>query len=294
MWSRYADSAPFEPGSPWLLRFFDRISWYPVSPEELLDLRADMAAGRGRGVEIEDGTFSLADHEDFLARNSESIGVFREQQAAAFAVERQAWADAGEFDRADAAAAVVPASEELVVPDGATLVAAPFAASVWKVDVTVGDRVVQGQPLVSLEAMKMETVLAAPCDGVVHQVLPVAGSQVVGGEALVVLGLPCPHPLPTPIAAGANRSEMNDRKERYDAQRQALVVQADHGVRPACRSGRAAGRHPGRAAALLVAAARGCHLQPGSVNTGSRGRCGMTRQCTCATGRGRLQAAQRR
>ena len=46
VWTRYADSAPFEPGSPWLLRFFDRISWYPVSPEELLDLRADMAAGR--------------------------------------------------------------------------------------------------------------------------------------------------------------------------------------------------------------------------------------------------------
>ncbi|GAA2134777.1 urea carboxylase [Arthrobacter humicola] len=190
VWSRYADSAPFEPGSPWLLRFFDRISWYPVSPEELLDLRADMAAGRGRGVEIEDGTFSLADHEDFLARNSESIAVFREQQAAAFAVERQAWADAGEFDRADAAAAVVPEPEELVVPDGGTLVSAPFAASVWKVDVTAGDHVVRGQPLVSLEAMKMETVLAAPCDGVVQQVLPVAGSQVVGGEALVVLGLP--------------------------------------------------------------------------------------------------------
>ncbi|SDP57652.1 urea carboxylase [Arthrobacter sp. ok909] len=190
VWSRYADSAPFEPGSPWLLRFFDRISWYPVSPEELLDLRADMAAGRGRGVDIEDGTFSLADHEDFLARNSESIAVFREQQAAAFAVERQAWADAGEFDRADAAAAVVPEPGELVVPDGGTLVSAPFAASVWKVDVTAGEHVVKGQPLVSLEAMKMETVLTAPCDGVVQQVLPVAGSQVVGGEALVVLGLP--------------------------------------------------------------------------------------------------------
>ena len=190
VWSRYADSAPFEAGSPWLLRFFDRISWYPVSPEELLDLRADMAAGRGRGVEIEEGTFSLADHEDFLARNSDSIEAFRAKQASAFAVERQAWADAGEFDRADAAAAVVPVTEELEVPEGATLVAAPFAASVWKVDVAAGDRVVKGQSLVSLEAMKMETVLVAPCHGVVQQVLPVAGSQVVQGEALVVLGLP--------------------------------------------------------------------------------------------------------
>ncbi|WP_142057144.1 urea carboxylase [Pseudarthrobacter sp. B4EP4b] len=189
VWSRYADSAPFEPGSPWLLRFFDRISWYPVSPEELLDLRADMAAGRGRGVEIEDGTFSLAEHEVFLAENRESIAVFREKQGAAFAVERQAWADAGEFDRADAlAAVVVPAADEVEVPDGGSLVAAPFAASVWKVDVAEGDRVVKGQPLVSLEAMKMETVLEAPCDGVVLRVLPVAGSQVVAGEAVVVLG----------------------------------------------------------------------------------------------------------
>jgi urea carboxylase len=189
VWSRYADSAPFEPGSPWLLRFFDRISWYSVSPEELLDLRADMAAGRGRGVEIEDGTFSLAEHEVFLEENRESIAAFRETQGAAFAVERQAWADAGEFDRADAlAAVVVPAADEVDVPDGGSLVAAPFAASVWKVDVAEGDRVVKGQPLVSLEAMKMETVLEAPCDGVVLQVLPVAGSQVVAGEAVVVLG----------------------------------------------------------------------------------------------------------
>nr|BFE43270.1 urea carboxylase [Pseudarthrobacter oxydans] len=189
VWSRYADSAPFEPGSPWLLRFFDRISWYPVSPEELLDLRADMAAGRGRGVGIEDGTFSLAEHEVFLEENRESITAFREKQGAAFAVERQAWADAGEFDRAEALAAVVsPVVDDVAVPDGGSLVAAPFAASVWKVDVKAGDRVVQGQPLVSLEAMKMETVLEAPCDGVVLRVLPAAGSQVVAGEAVVVLG----------------------------------------------------------------------------------------------------------
>jgi urea carboxylase len=189
VWSRYADSAPFEPGSPWLLRFFDRISWYPVSPGELLDLRADMAAGRGRGVGIEDGTFSLAEHEVFLEENRESITAFREKQGAAFAVERQAWADAGEFDRAEALAAVVsPVVDDVAVPDGGSLVAAPFAASVWKVDVKAGDRVVQGQPLVSLEAMKMETVLEAPCDGMVLRVLPAAGSQVVAGEAVVVLG----------------------------------------------------------------------------------------------------------
>jgi urea carboxylase len=187
VWSRYAQSAPFEPGSPWLLRFFDRISWYPVSPEELLDLRADVAAGRGQ-LQIEDGTFSLAEHERFLEDNAASIEAFRATQAAAFGAERAAWAAAGEFDRAEAAAASVPvASAELVVPDGGTVVEAPFVANVWRVDVEPGDRVTAGQTLVSLEAMKMETAVAAPCDGVVDRVLVGSGAQVVAGEAVIVL-----------------------------------------------------------------------------------------------------------
>lgn len=93
-------SGPFEDGTPWLLRFFDRISWYPVEPEELLDLRADLAAGRGSGgIEIADGKFSLAEHERFLADNAASIETFRAKQAIAFADERRRWADAGEFAR---------------------------------------------------------------------------------------------------------------------------------------------------------------------------------------------------
>ncbi|OBI84235.1 5-oxoprolinase/urea amidolyase family protein [Mycobacterium asiaticum] len=89
----------FEPGTPWLLRYFDQISFYPVSAEELLSLRADMAAGRGQ-VEITDGEFSLADYQRFLDENADSIAEFRRQQAGAFAAERQAWHLAGEFTQA--------------------------------------------------------------------------------------------------------------------------------------------------------------------------------------------------
>ncbi|NKR43798.1 5-oxoprolinase/urea amidolyase family protein [Rhodococcus hoagii] len=93
-------SGPFEDGTPWLLRFFDRISWYPVEPDELLDLRADLAAGRGAGgIEIADGRFSLVEHEQFLTDNADSIAAFRASQAVAFADERRRWADAGEFAR---------------------------------------------------------------------------------------------------------------------------------------------------------------------------------------------------
>lgn len=188
VWSTYRHTAPFEPGSPWLLRFFDRISWYPVSAEELLDLRADIAAGRG-AVEITDGTFSLAEHERFLARNAESIAEFRARQSTAFSAERAAWAAAGEFDRAERAQSRATAdTAELVLDEGAQRVDAPFSSNVWKVDVAVGERVAAGQALLALEAMKMETVVTAPADGVVTHVLVEAGNQVDPGTPLVVLG----------------------------------------------------------------------------------------------------------
>ncbi|OZC90338.1 urea amidolyase [Rhodococcus sp. 06-412-2C] len=101
VWNHSAaySGGPFEEGTPWLLRFFDRISWYSVEPEELMDLRADLAAGRGGGVDITDGEFSLAEHQGFLETNAESIAEFRATQAVAFGAERDAWSAAGEFDK---------------------------------------------------------------------------------------------------------------------------------------------------------------------------------------------------
>jgi urea carboxylase len=188
VWSRYRHTSPFEPEKPWLLRFFDRISWYPVTATELLDLRADVAAGRG-SIDITDGTFSLAEHERFLADHAASIADFRAAQSAAFGAERAAWAAAGEFDRAERAASHVAAvTTELVLDVGEQRVDAPFSSSVWKVDVTVGERVVAGQALLALEAMKMETVVTAPADGVITHVLVKAGHQVDPGTPLVVVG----------------------------------------------------------------------------------------------------------
>ncbi|MCA0156086.1 5-oxoprolinase/urea amidolyase family protein [Tsukamurella sp. M9C] len=91
----------FEPEHPWLLRHFDRISWYPVGTEELADLRADTAAGRG-SVDITPGSFSLSAHRAFLAREADDIARVRSAMEIARDEERGRWAAAGEFTRSAA------------------------------------------------------------------------------------------------------------------------------------------------------------------------------------------------
>ncbi|SOD87811.1 5-oxoprolinase/urea amidolyase family protein [Streptomyces sp. Ag109_G2-15] len=186
VWSGWQQRGAFEPGSPWLLRFFDRIKWYPVEPDELLDLRADITSGRFV-PRIEEGTFSLSAYEAFLDEHAESVAEFRARQRAAFAAERDAWEAAGEFARADAAAAPSAPPAEVVAPPGGRLVEAEFAASVWQVNVAPGDTVTAGQPLLALEAMKMESRVPAPADGLVAEVLVSPGDQVEAGRALIVL-----------------------------------------------------------------------------------------------------------
>ncbi|WP_371672618.1 5-oxoprolinase/urea amidolyase family protein [Streptomyces sp. NBC_00289] len=191
VWSGWQQRGAFEPGSPWLLRFFDRIRWYPVDADELLELRADITSGRFV-PRIEEGTFSLAGHQAFLAENAASIAEFGSRQRTAFAAERDAWEAAGEFTRADAAAAPAAPPAEITVPAGGRLVEAEFAASVWQVNVGPGDAVTAGQPLLALEAMKMESRVHAPVAGVVTEILAKPGDQVEAGTALVVLA-PAPN-----------------------------------------------------------------------------------------------------
>jgi biotin carboxyl carrier protein len=53
--------------------------------------------------------------------------------------------------------------------------------------VAAGDRVDPRQPLVVLEAMKMETPVLSPYEAVVERVHVAAGDQVVAGALLVEL-----------------------------------------------------------------------------------------------------------
>jgi acetyl/propionyl-CoA carboxylase alpha subunit len=64
---------------------------------------------------------------------------------------------------------------------------APMPGKVIAVSVTVGQTVAQGDPLVIVEAMKMETVVRAPRDGRVRAVPVAAGERVAPGVVLVEL-----------------------------------------------------------------------------------------------------------
>ena len=69
----------------------------------------------------------------------------------------------------------------------ATLVIAPMPGTVLEVLVEVGQSVEERERLLTLEAMKMETPVAAPFGGVVQSVSVAAGDQVAAGAVLVEL-----------------------------------------------------------------------------------------------------------
>ena len=65
---------------------------------------------------------------------------------------------------------------------------APMPGRVVKLAITAGDQVHANQPLVVLEAMKMEHVVEAPHAGVVREVCVAVGQQVATGALLLELG----------------------------------------------------------------------------------------------------------
>ncbi|PND50297.1 carboxyltransferase domain-containing protein, partial [Rhodococcus sp. ENV425] len=189
IWSGYRQAGPFEDGKPWLFRFFDRIVWEPVSPEQLLEYRAASLAGRF-DAEVSEGTFALADHLRFLAENAESIDAFHERQSAAFETEKQAWHAAGEFDRTEPAPieVVEPVDPLAGMPAGSVVVEAPMVGNVWRVEVAEGERVAADDTAVILEAMKLEMPVPAAVEGTVLKVLVGPGAKVAPGTPLLVIG----------------------------------------------------------------------------------------------------------
>ncbi|WP_271194299.1 urea carboxylase [Pseudomonas turukhanskensis] len=184
MWNRYREVAAFD-GKPWLLRFFDQIRFYPVSAEELLQIRKDFPLGR-YDLQIEHSVLNLADYQAFLAQEADTIGAFRRQQQGAFNAERERWIASGQA-HFDSEEAVAEPGEDAPLAARQHSIESHIAGNLWQVQVQAGHSVKAGDVLVILESMKMEIPLLAPRDGVVKEVRVQPGSAVRAGQRVVVL-----------------------------------------------------------------------------------------------------------
>jgi urea carboxylase len=187
VWNTWNVTRDFTADRPWSLRHFDQLSFFPVSAEELLDLRRDLLVGAYE-LDVDETVFDLAAHHAFLDEIADEVDAATRRQRAAFDEERRRWELSGELERAERAAATPAAtSTPADYPDDAELVTAPVAGSVWTADVDVGAVIEGGDVLVRLEAMKMETVVRSPRAGTVLAVLCRPGQVVQAGQVLVAL-----------------------------------------------------------------------------------------------------------
>ena len=65
---------------------------------------------------------------------------------------------------------------------------APLAGNIFKVDVSVGQKVAEGEVLIILEAMKMETEVKAPKAGTIRSIKVAEGNAVAVGDELLTIG----------------------------------------------------------------------------------------------------------
>jgi urea carboxylase len=185
MWNRYKITSEFTDGRPWLLRFFDQIRFYPVSNAELTQFREDFPQGKVK-LKIEETIFRLRDYREFLAANSSAITAFKTHQQTAFEAERHRWEQSGQLNTPAESESPIIADQQ-AIPAGCIAVPAHIPGNVWKILVSAGAEVDEGDPLVILESMKMEVTIVASRPGKVREVRCAEGRPVAAGETLIVV-----------------------------------------------------------------------------------------------------------
>ncbi|KAK4073255.1 uncharacterized protein Triagg1_5535 [Trichoderma aggressivum f. europaeum] len=166
---------------PWLFRQFDRITFYPVTEEELDSQPAD------KPIQIVEGELDLIWYESLLADNKELIAQHRAQQRASmlnvpfledllkpYIHKSRTVKGASKGERGSAYGSQVPST---------------IPGRCFEVHVRPGQKIIKGHPLVSIESCKMEVVVRSSLDGACSAVLVEAGDNVDAGDVLVVIDL---------------------------------------------------------------------------------------------------------
>ena len=186
VWNTFKSTPEFEPGTPWLLRPFDQIRFYPVSAAELLEMRDAFPHGEAP-LQIEPAEFRYREYLAFLDSIQSETQVSRTRQQEAFAEERARWAAAGQTTAGDAEEMDLNPLLGSEIPEGCEAVSSPMTSSVWKVLVEPGQRVSAGETLLVLSAMKVEWSVTAPQNGIVEEILTRPDALVMHGQTLAIL-----------------------------------------------------------------------------------------------------------
>jgi biotin carboxyl carrier protein len=86
-----------------------------------------------------------------------------------------------------ASAVVAPVAPKPAAGGEAGDIPSPLAGKVVSVDVSIGDEVAAGDQIMTLEAMKMNTVVSAPAAGTVKAVHVSSGEAVEEGQPLLTI-----------------------------------------------------------------------------------------------------------
>ncbi|MEE3215555.1 MAG: biotin/lipoyl-containing protein, partial [Pseudomonadota bacterium] len=105
----------------------------------------------------------------------------------AYVVEVAEGGDISQVQPAAASATPAPAPAAGGEASSGATVQAPLAGNIFKVNVKPGDSVAEGDVVIILEAMKMETEVRAASSGTVSDVKVAEGDSVAVGDVLVVL-----------------------------------------------------------------------------------------------------------
>ncbi len=183
MWNTYRSTKEFT--KPWLLRFFDQIKFYPVTTEELHEIREKFLYGKFP-LKIENKTFKLKEYKEFLKENEKESNYFQTKRKQAFEDERLMWKEKG-LDSFDTKVEAVVEKNVLVLEDDEEAIESIMSGNIWKIEVKIGDIVKAGEVLVILESMKMEVDIEATISGTVSQILFKEGDNIESGNVLVVI-----------------------------------------------------------------------------------------------------------
>ena len=82
IWNSFGvKNALFSKDAPWLLRMFDKVRFFPVTPAELDEMRAGFKSGR-YNIKVEASTFNLAEYNALLAEIDDEVQAYKKQQTA--------------------------------------------------------------------------------------------------------------------------------------------------------------------------------------------------------------------